>query len=152
MCRGHLLGHRRFAEGHHHTDFAAEGLFVELERSGAVSIEVQIRIQLHRFFSISQLMMRSQSVARYLSSLSQVPANPSSIKLTPSKKVCCSDSVALIGTIRPVTVVRPRSSVNVDVPSVSSGQFGSNGWRVRLPFSSVNEETNTRRSGAMISR
>ena len=42
---GDLLRHRRLCEGHHHLDFAAQRLFVELECGGAVSIEVQVGIE-----------------------------------------------------------------------------------------------------------
>src|SRR5713226_607343 len=44
----YLFRHGGFAVGHHALDFAAEALLIELERSLALPVEGEIRIQLHR--------------------------------------------------------------------------------------------------------
>src|SRR5690348_10502598 len=43
----YLVGHRRVPEGHHHFDLAAQKAFIETERFLALTVEVQIGIQLH---------------------------------------------------------------------------------------------------------
>jgi hypothetical protein len=70
----------------------------------------------------------------------------------PSSKIFRSCAVALMATELMVSVVLPSASVKVAVFSISSGHSGLKKWRVRPPFSSEKDDTETIRSGLTISR
>src|SRR5436190_23074576 len=89
---------------------------------------------------------------KYASNCSNVPLHPCFIPSCAASNVFRSSGVALKGLHCTVAVVRPFSSINVNVESVSNGHVALIGCRTMPASSSENELTNTIRSSGTISR